>query len=74
MVSVSSAVAPVEQEQQAYEHAAQVCHVCHAVAFLREGGEEFDDGVADDEVFGFDGDGDGEDEHAFVGECHAEGE
>ena len=47
--------------------------MCHAVAFLREGGEELDDGIAYDKVLGLDGDGYWEDEQALVGEGDAEG-
>ena len=73
-IASAASIAPIKYQQQADEHAAQVCHVRHSVASLREGREEFDDGIAHDEVFGLDGDWDGEDEQPFVGEGDAKGE
>jgi len=46
----------------------------HAVASLCQSGSQFDDGVSDDEVFSLDGDGQGEDEDALLGQQIAESE
>lgn len=64
--------APIEDEQQAEEHATEVGEMGYAVGG-KDALEEFDGGVADDEPFGFDGHEEVEID-ALVGEHHAEGQ
>ena len=48
--------------------------VCHSVVRRAEGREQLHCGIANDEPLGLDGYGQWENEHPFVGECHAEGQ
>ena len=65
--------APIEDEQEADEHAAKVGEVGDAVVAAEDALEEFDGYHADDEPFGLDGHQEVEVD-VFVGEQHSEGQ
>ena len=60
-------------EEEAEEHAAEVCHVGYSIAWAFESHDELYDDISHDEPFRLDREWDWDDKHLLFRVCHTEG-
>ena len=72
LMALSGMFLPIANHEKAYHHAANVGQMGHVVARHKQGLQQFYRGIATHKIFGFDGKGKGNDEHALVGKEHSE--
>ena len=65
---------PIADEEESEDHAAEMGQMGHVAAGHGEGREKLDGNGAEHHPLGFDGNGDGDDEHLLVGKHHPEGQ